>query len=65
MSSSMFRKKSRANVRAHRARWRSKIDLPQLTRCDNPDCGEVKPRHIACPACGRYRGRQVLRTRKR
>lgn len=25
-----------------------------------PDCGEVKLRHHVCPACGRYRERQVF-----
>jgi large subunit ribosomal protein L32 len=56
MSSSMFRKKSRANARHHRAQW--KATPPRLAPC--PACGERKPPHYACPACGQYRGRQVL-----
>ncbi|WP_232236167.1 50S ribosomal protein L32 [Nocardia sp. BMG51109] len=65
MSSSMFRRRSRANVRAHRARWLAQAGTPQLTRCPDPACGAVVPRHTACPECGRYQGRQVLRPRKR
>ncbi|RDI49632.1 LSU ribosomal protein L32P [Nocardia mexicana] len=65
MSSSMFRKKSRANVRSHRAQWFAKAGTPQLTRCPNPACGAVKPRQVVCPECGQYRGRQVLRPRNR
>nr|WP_084211256.1 50S ribosomal protein L32 [Pseudonocardia acaciae] len=56
----MFRKKSRARVRHHRARWNAKISAPRLTRCRNPACGEPKPQHMACPACGQYKGRQVI-----
>ncbi|SMC48100.1 large subunit ribosomal protein L32 [Kibdelosporangium aridum] len=59
MSSSMFRKKSRANVRHHRAQWNKAISVPQLTTCPNRACGKPIPPHIACPACGQYRGRQV------
>ncbi|WP_083933520.1 50S ribosomal protein L32 [Sciscionella marina] len=57
MSSSMFRKKSRARVRRHRARWKAKAVAPQLTRC--PACGAPTPAHHACPACGTYRGRSI------
>nr|WP_240437590.1 50S ribosomal protein L32 [Sciscionella marina] len=53
----MFRKKSRARVRRHRARWKAKAVAPQLTRC--PACGAPTPAHHACPACGTYRGRSI------
>ncbi|RJL27083.1 50S ribosomal protein L32 [Bailinhaonella thermotolerans] len=59
MASSGFRKKSRANVRARRSRWKAKA--PTLTACRNPGCGAPTPPHTACPACGTYRGRQVIR----
>ena len=35
-------------------KWRA----PQFQTCS--ECGASKPGHIACPACGTYRGRQVL-----
>lgn len=63
MSSSMFRRRSRARVRRHRAQWRWISAVP-LTRCANPACGELTPKHQACPACGRYQGRQVLPPRE-
>ncbi|SEF17314.1 50S ribosomal protein L32 [Jiangella alba] len=60
MSSSMFRRKSRSNVRHHRAQWRRAIAVPRLVTCPNPACSEPVPAHTACPSCGQYRGRQVL-----
>lgn len=61
MSSSMFRKKSRARVRHHRAQWRGRVSVPALMTCPNAACGEPKPLHTACPNCGQYKGRQVHR----
>lgn len=59
MAASGFRRKSRANSRARRSQW--KAARPRPARCPEPGCGEFKPQHAACPACGRYRGRQVTR----
>lgn len=30
----------------------------QAVKCDK--CGELKQAHIVCPACGSYKGEQVL-----
>ncbi|GAB3484933.1 50S ribosomal protein L32 [Nocardiopsis coralliicola] len=64
MSSSMFRRRSRARVRKHRAHWQSAIRVPELVRCPEPGCGSRKPAHLACPDCGRYNGRPVLQDRR-
>lgn len=46
--------------RARRDKRRTQIHLqpPTLTRC--PKCGVAVVSHRVCPACGMYRGRQVL-----
>ena len=33
-------------------------NLPALQKCAN--CGEMKQYHRVCPACGHYRGREVI-----
>jgi large subunit ribosomal protein L32 len=33
-------------------------NLPALQKC--PNCGEMKQYHRVCPACGDYRGREVI-----
>ena len=39
-----------------------KLDLPGLTTC--PNCGaSIKP-HRACPECGNYKGKEVVKTDK-
>ena len=35
-----------------------KLTAPQLVAC--PNCGELVMPHRACPACGKYNGRQVI-----
>jgi len=50
---------SRSNTRSRRAQW--KASAPTLVACNNRACGELKPPHVACPVCGQYDGRQVVR----
>jgi len=40
-----------------------KLVPPQLSPC--PSCRALIPQYQACPHCGQYRGRQVLRMRQR
>lgn len=35
-----------------------KMSAPELERCAN--CNELKRRNRLCPACGYYKGRQVV-----
>ncbi|MEI7730221.1 MAG: 50S ribosomal protein L32 [Verrucomicrobiota bacterium] len=51
------RKPSRSRQRMRRA-YNSVLALPQLNTC--PQCGEPYIPHRVCPACGFYKGRQVL-----
>ena len=46
-------RRRKLNRRAH-----DKLSLEHLVRCDN--CGEYKPSHLVCPACGVYHGTQVI-----
>ena len=50
------RKHSRSRQGKRRANW--KLTLPSLTKC--PQCAKPMVTHRACPACGYYRGAQVL-----
>ena len=47
--------KTRRDTR--RANW-AKLDAPNIFKC--PQCAGPVLAHHACPACGTYKGRQVL-----
>jgi len=40
-----------------------KVTTSSSVVCSN--CGQLKPNHVACPKCGFYRGRQVLKIKTR
>ncbi len=48
------RKMSRSNTRSRRANW--KATEVGLTTCQV--CKAPKQAHLACPSCGRYKGRR-------
>lgn len=50
------RRKSKSKVRM--CKRAHKIALPNPKPC--PNCGDTHLPHRVCPACGYYRGRQVL-----
>ncbi|HHL40072.1 MAG TPA: 50S ribosomal protein L32 [Deltaproteobacteria bacterium] len=52
------KKKSRSKRNMRRSH--DALAAPAASTC--PRCGEPKRPHHACPACGTYRGREVLRT---
>ena len=54
-----YRRKSRSRSRMHRAAT-MKYSVIGHTACAT--CGEPKLQHRVCPACGQYKGRQVLET---
>jgi large subunit ribosomal protein L32 len=51
------RKPSHSRQRQRRA-YNSVMKLPQVSTC--PQCASPYVPHRACPACGFYKGRQVL-----
>ncbi|MCB1125494.1 MAG: 50S ribosomal protein L32 [Verrucomicrobiae bacterium] len=51
------RKPSRSRQRMRRA-YNSVLHLPQVDTC--PQCASPYQPHRVCPACGFYKGRQVL-----
>src|ERR1041384_7962164 len=51
------RKPSRSRQRMRRA-YNSVLKLPQLSTC--PQCAAPYMPHRVCPACGFYKGRQVI-----
>lgn len=53
------RKTSKARRRKRFAHW--KIQAVKIVRCRN--CGERHQPHVACPYCGHYHGRQVIKPR--
>lgn len=52
------RRVSHARTHNRKAHWLGALEAPALTTCSH--CGETIQTYRACPACGYYRGRQVL-----
>jgi large subunit ribosomal protein L32 len=51
------RKPSTSRQKMRRA-YNSVLKLPQISKC--PQCAEPHVPHRVCPACGYYKGSQVL-----
>jgi large subunit ribosomal protein L32 len=52
-------KRRHSNARTRKRRSHDALSMPTLTECSN--CHERKLPHRACPACGYYRGREVVK----
>lgn len=52
-------KRRHSNTRTRKRRSHDALTTPNLTEC--PNCHERKLPHRACPACGYYRGREVVK----
>lgn len=52
-------KRRHSNARTGKRRAHDALRAPGLSEC--PQCHEMKRPHRACPNCGTYRGRAVLR----
>jgi len=53
-------KRKKSKSKRDKRRTHQKIAAPNLTRC--PQCGEARLPHHACPSCGTYKGRTVIKT---
>ena len=56
------RKVSHARTAQRKAQWLRALSEPNIKNC--PHCGEVVLAHHACPSCGYYKGRQVVKVKK-
>ncbi|MDE2059792.1 MAG: 50S ribosomal protein L32 [candidate division NC10 bacterium] len=52
-------KRRHSNTRTRTRRSHHALTPPALSEC--PNCHERKLPHRACPACGYYRGREVVK----
>lgn len=52
-------KRRHSKARRDKRRSHDALAQPGLSNCSN--CGEPKLSHRACPSCGQYRGRQVIK----
>ncbi|MBZ0169367.1 50S ribosomal protein L32 [Candidatus Methylomirabilis lanthanidiphila] len=52
-------KRRHSNTRTRTRRSHDALTAPNLVEC--PNCHERKLPHRACPACGHYRGREVVK----
>lgn len=50
------KRRSKSKKRIKKSSW--KIERPALTTCTQ--CQAVIPTHQTCPACGFYKGRQII-----
>jgi large subunit ribosomal protein L32 len=52
-------KRKHSKGRRNRRRSHDSLPVPGVSLC--PNCYEVKQPHRACPACGYYKGREVIK----
>ncbi|MBQ6435361.1 MAG: 50S ribosomal protein L32 [Synergistaceae bacterium] len=55
------RKVSHARTSQRKAQWLRALSEPNTMKCEH--CGEVILRHHACPSCGYYKKRQVVKVK--
>jgi len=53
-------KRRHSKARRDKRRAHDALAMPGLSRC--PNCQELKSPHRVCPACGYYKGREVVET---
>jgi len=51
-------KRKTSTTRKNKRRTHFKLTVPGMVQCDN--CGAYKLSHRVCPACGQYKGREVI-----
>lgn len=53
------RRVSHSRTHNRKSQWLGALSEPSLTTCKH--CGEVIRTYRACPACGHYKGREVIK----
>lgn len=53
------RKTSHARTSARKANWLGALSAPSTAHCAH--CGETAVSHRACPSCGYYKGRSIVK----
>lgn len=53
-------KRRHSKQRRDKRRTHDALSIPNLARC--PNCQELKLPHRVCPACGHYKGREIVAT---
>lgn len=58
------RKRSSIDGKQRRTHWKLK-EVAGFGTCTNPDCRQPVMPHKACPACGMYKGKQVIKIKQK
>jgi len=53
-----------SKTRKRKRRTHFKLTVPGMHACPNPSCDELITAHRACPSCGEYKGRAVLKMKE-
>lgn len=53
-------KRRTSKARRDKRRSHHALTIPGFSRCSN--CQEMKVPHRVCPACGHYKGKEILET---
>jgi len=53
-----------SKTRKRKRRTHLKLTVPGMHTCSNPECEALIPAHKACPSCGQYKGRQVVKLKE-
>ena len=56
------KKQSHARTASRKAVWLGALSTPNTAACSN--CGETTLSHRACPSCGYYRKRKVVKVKE-
>jgi large subunit ribosomal protein L32 len=56
------KKHSHARTAQKKAHWLSALSAPSTAACGN--CGETTVSHRACPSCGYYRKRMIVKIKE-
>ena len=55
------RRISHSRTHNRKAKFLGALTAPAVTTC--PNCGEAAQTYRACPSCGHYRGRQIVKSK--